>query len=37
MLTLDIETTLQQGESWGLDVKDGARLVYRTSITSEER
>jgi uncharacterized protein DUF6894 len=37
MLTRDIETSLQPGESWGLDVKDGARLVYRISITSEER
>ena len=37
MLTRDIETSLQPGESWRLDVRDGARFVYRISITSEER
>ncbi|MCA6112576.1 DUF6894 family protein [Bradyrhizobium cenepequi] len=36
LLTRDIETSLQPGESWSLDVKAGDRSLYRISITSEE-
>jgi len=36
LLTRDIETSLQPGESWSLDVMARDRLLYRISITSEE-
>jgi hypothetical protein len=36
LLTRDIETSLQPGQSWSLDVKAGDRLLYRIGITSEE-
>ncbi|WP_028167037.1 DUF6894 family protein [Bradyrhizobium elkanii] len=36
LLTRDIETSLQPGESWSLDVMAPDRLLYRISITSEE-
>ncbi|MGY3609654.1 MULTISPECIES: DUF6894 family protein [unclassified Bradyrhizobium] len=36
LLTRDIETSLQPGESWSLDVEAGDRVLYRISITSEE-
>lgn len=36
LLTRDIETSLQPGESWTLDVKAGHRLLYRISILTEE-
>ncbi|MGY3609770.1 DUF6894 family protein [Bradyrhizobium sp. Lot33] len=35
-LTRDIESSLQPGESWSLDVKAGDRVLYRIRITSEE-
>jgi hypothetical protein len=37
VLTRDIESSLQPGESWRLDVKSDNRLLYRISITSEAR
>ncbi len=36
LLTRDIETSFQPGQSWSLDVKAGDRLLYRIGITSEE-
>jgi uncharacterized protein DUF6894 len=36
LLTRDIETALQPGQSWSLDVKADGRLLYRISIISEE-
>jgi hypothetical protein len=35
LLTRDIESALQPGESWSLDVRDQDGPVYRISITSE--
>jgi hypothetical protein len=37
LLTRDIETSLQPGQSWSLDVLVDCRLLYRIGITSEER
>jgi hypothetical protein len=36
LLTRDIETSLQPGGSWSLDVKAGDRLLFRISILTEE-
>ncbi|MGY3611042.1 MULTISPECIES: DUF6894 family protein [unclassified Bradyrhizobium] len=36
LLTRDIETWLQPGESWSLDVMARDGCLYRISITSEE-
>jgi hypothetical protein len=37
LLTRDIETSLEPGQSWTLDVMDGDAFLYQISITSERR